>query len=607
MVGGTQRRLAAIVLADVVGYSRLMGADETGTLEAMRAHRQELWDPTIERYGGRVVNRAGDSALIEFTSAVAAMECSVAIQTAMEERNKDIPEGKRVALRIGVNVGEVIVDAEEIYGDDVNIAARLQTLAKPDGIALSDNVYENIVNRLDLSLADAGEHEVKNIARPIHVWHWTLNARSVSRSARRSDDSAVSTDVPTESASRGKVAPAIRRLLDGIEQPTIAVLPFVNMSRNDELDYFCDGMTESLITDMSRSSRLTVASRNSSFQFKGRSGDAKDISEQLSVRYLIEGSVQLMGQRMRLNVQLIDARKDDHCWAERYDYSTDDLFTAQDELCDAIVLAVDTEIAAGDASSIRSGGTHDRKVRRLVMECAIYLGQNDEEGLLKCQETSDRVLEIEPTSTGALAMGSISRMRRVANGWAPQAETIADALRLVRQDECAPTIRHMIEGLAMLDTGDFEGAVDACRKGVSLSPNLANAHVQFARTLNAIGEFDEARSEAITGISLHPNIFAIFLMPLGLSLFMKERFDDAVAVFQKFRDLSAKDNRDCMFLAAALLATGDKDGANRLATEILDSFPTLTVREVLRPYPFKNSEHTELVQKSFAGLELYSD
>ncbi len=280
---GTQRRLAAIVSTDVVGYSRLMGADEAGTLAAMRSHRAELWNPTIERFGGRVVGTAGDSLLVEFASAVAAVECAIAVQRGMVERNGDQPEEQRMQLRIGVNLGEVVVDGDDIFGDGVNLAARLEALSEPGGIALSGTVHEQVQGKTDVQFTDDGRHEVKNFAKPIQVWRWS----PVGPAAGAEADSDEPLPLP--------------------DKPSIAVLPFENMSGDPEQEYFADGIAEDVITALARFRSLFVIARNSSFTYKGRAVDITQIARELGVRYVVEGSVRKAGNRVRINVQLIDA------------------------------------------------------------------------------------------------------------------------------------------------------------------------------------------------------------------------------------------------------------------------------------------------------------
>ncbi len=302
MSADTQRRLAAIVSADVVGYSRLMGVDEAGTLTALRAHRADLIDAKIAQHGGRIVKTMGDGLLLEFPSVVEATQCVIEVQQGMAERNTSVDADRRITFRIGVNLGDVIIDGEDILGDGVNIAARLQEIAEPGGVTVSSRVHEDVRDRLDFVFEDVGEKSLKNIARPVHVWRW-------------------SPDGPVDESSTVADAP-----LPAPDRPSIAVLPFENMSDDSEQQFFADGITEDIITALSRFHSLDVVGRNSSFAYEGKSVDLKRVSKELSAQYILEGSVRKAGNRVRISAQLIDGVADRHIWAERYDRELEDVF-----------------------------------------------------------------------------------------------------------------------------------------------------------------------------------------------------------------------------------------------------------------------------------------
>ncbi len=306
---GISQRLAAILAADVVGYSRLMGDDEAGTLARLKAHRAEFMDPTVAAHGGRIVKLMGDGALIEFASIVAAVDCAAAIQRGMAERNAGERDDRRIAFRIGVNLGDVIVDGDDIYGDGVNVAARLQELADPGGVCVSGDAYRQVKGKTDTRFEDLGEREVKNIAEPVQVYRLT-------------------TTPATPSSTEPLPLP---------DKPSIAVLPFVNMSGDAEQEYFSDGITEDIITELSRFSELFVIARNSSFSYKGKSVKVQEIGRDLGVAYVVEGSVRKAGNRVRVTAQLVEAATGNHVWAERYDRDLEDIFAVQDEITRAIV------------------------------------------------------------------------------------------------------------------------------------------------------------------------------------------------------------------------------------------------------------------------------
>jgi adenylate cyclase len=315
-----QRRLAAIVSADVAGYSRLMGRDESGTLAALKALRQEVIDPAIASHGGRIVKTTGDGLLLEFPSVVNAVRCAVEVQTAIADRSGEVPDERRIAFRIGINLGDIIVEGDDIFGDGVNVAARLQEIAPPAGICISSRVHDDVRDRLDTPFDDGGVQALKNIARPVQVWRWQP-----------------STTVPSQPAP----APTGLPLPD---KPSIAVLPFQNMSGDPEQDYFTDGVTEDIITELSRFHSLFVIARNSSFSYKAKPPDIRQVGRELGVRYVLEGSMRKSANRIRVTGQLVDTLTGNHIWAERYDRVLEDVFAVQEELTQAVVAAIAPQI-----------------------------------------------------------------------------------------------------------------------------------------------------------------------------------------------------------------------------------------------------------------------
>ena len=314
MSQGIQRRLAAIVAADIDGYSRLVGRDEEGTLQALRAHRSELIEPLIEAHGGRIANTAGDSFVLEFPSAVEALRWAIALQEGMEARNDAIESDGQIRFRVGINVGDVITEGNDLLGDGVNIAARLEGLANPGGICISRTTHDQVRDRLEVEFEDRGEVEVKNIARPVHVY------------AIRSLYADINDIAPEPKEATGK--------------PALAILPFDNMSGDAEQDYFADGVTEDLITALSRFYAFTVIARNSTFTYKGKNIDVREDGRTLGARYVLEGSVRKAGDRVGISAQLIDAASGNHIWADRYDRTLSDIFELQDEITERIASAI---------------------------------------------------------------------------------------------------------------------------------------------------------------------------------------------------------------------------------------------------------------------------
>ena len=320
-----ERRLAAILAADVVGYSRLMGINEEGTLAALKTHQRELIDPKIAEHRGRIVKTTGDGALVEFASAVDAVRCAVEIQCAMSERSATIPEDRRIDFRIGINVGDIIIDEGDVYGDGVNIAARLEGIADRGGICISDDTFRQVRDKIDVGFDDAGERQLKNIERPVRVYRVQL----------------------------GKTVQRVERAPASTKRPSIAVLPFQNMSGDPEQEYFADGMVDEIITGLSRIKWLSVVSRNSSYLFKNRPATMKDVAATLGVRYVLEGGVRKSGNRVRITAQLIDAETDAHLWAEQYDRLLEDVFALQDEITMCVVGAIEPSVRKAEIDRIK--------------------------------------------------------------------------------------------------------------------------------------------------------------------------------------------------------------------------------------------------------------
>ncbi len=341
-----ERRLTAILAADVVGYSRLMGADETGTLAALKTLQTDFIDGKITEHQGRTVKLTGDGILVEFPSVVNAVACAADVQRGMRDRNAGVPQERRIEFRIGVNLGDVIVEGKDIFGDGVNVAARLESIAKPGGITISGSVRDHVGNRLDLAFEDMGEQTLKNIERPVRVYSVALTGPA----ARDPED----------------VAPAPQEQLDK-ERPSIAVLPFNNMSGDPEQEYFSDGITEDIITDLSKVSALSVIARNSAFAFKGKNVDVLQVARQLKVSHVLEGSVRKAGGRVRITAQLIDGAHNDHIWAERYDRDLNDIFALQDEISEAIVKALKLKLLPEEKKAIEQRGTESVEAYNLFL------------------------------------------------------------------------------------------------------------------------------------------------------------------------------------------------------------------------------------------------
>ncbi len=594
-VNRIERRLAAILAADMVGYSRLMEVDESGTIVRQRGHRSELIDPAVRAFSGRIVKTTGDGMLVEFASAVDAVDCAVDIQMKVVAREAGQPDEKRIQYRIGINVGDIVIDGDDILGDGINVAARLEGLAAPGSICLSDDVMRQIRGKVEARFEDTGRHKVKNLSQPLHVWRWTEGETPAAPPAKHDD--------------AGEDNP-LAKLIGDIRQPTIAVLPFTNMSRNEDLDFFCDGLTESLITDISRASRLSVAARNSSFAFKGQTVDVRDAALKLGVRYLIEGSVQAMGTRIRVNAQLIDSTTGDHVWADRFDRSTDDLFAVQDELCVTILVETDAATSAGETARVRDTQTTSTDAVRHMQRAAIFFAQHGHQGFLKAQQEADNAAAIDPDFSSALMYQIAMRAQHVLHGWAADRDAMLDEAMAISESAMSrlPDDPHIkgARGLVHLVKGAFDQAVLDCEAAVNALPNFGAYHDLYARTLIATGRFDEAYRESMAAIKLQPNIYPVYVLSLGVTCLLRGRYDDAVLVLGKYRQLAPSFAQGIAMLAAALSANGQEQEAHRVVDAVMEMDPNITIDDVLRPYPIRNQMHREKLASFLndAGLRI---
>ncbi|MEJ0026841.1 MAG: adenylate/guanylate cyclase domain-containing protein [Rhizomicrobium sp.] len=496
-----QRKLTAILSADVVGYSGLMEADETGTLERLKANRTRIFDPQVAIHGGRIFKLIGDGALAEFPSVISAVECALAIQAATEKA----AGASRIRYRIGINLGEVIVEDDDIYGDGVNVAARLQALAPVGGVAVSRTVHDNARGKISCTFDDLGEHTVKNIETPVHVF-------SV-RPARATDE-----------AERPKPEPA--------HKLSICVLPFSNMSGDTEQEYFSDGISEDIITDLSKVSALSVVARNTAFTFKGKSLKIPQVARELSVSHVLEGSVRKSGGRVRITAQLIDGAAGDHVWAERYDRNLDDIFALQDEISQAIVGALRLVLLPEEKKAIERRGTENVEAYNLYLMARQNFTtgnfgdvRRDETVIRLCT----RATEIDPS---------------YARAW---------ALLAMAQN----SLRYQF-------ARDGDGGQASVERALALDANLAEAHAVLALLLHESGRHDEALAELATALRMDPDSHEVN-RAAAYSHFRRRRIVDAIAHFEKSAAILEADFSSSAMLITCYTATGDAKGQRRAA------------------------------------------
>jgi adenylate cyclase len=517
------RRLAAILAADVAGYSRLMGADEEGTHERLKAHRRELVDPKISEHSGRIVKTTGDGMLAEFSSVVDAVRCAAELQRAMIDREANISEDRRIRFRIGINLGDVIVDGDDIFGDGVNVAARLEALSDPGGLCISRMVRDQIRDKLPYPFEDLGEQSVKNIARPVRVY--ALRPKAIA-------------DLPASSVltvSPISQPPIVPRL-------SIVVLPFTNLSNDPEQQYFADGITEDLTTDLSRLADMFVIARNTAFTYKGKSIDAKQLGRELGVRYLLEGSVRRSRQQVRVNAQLVDAETGAHLWAERLDRDMGDLFRLQNEITGQIARALQFQLTITDAGRLTE---HPDVLDYILRGRAAWWKSTYGTNYAEALDLFERALALDPRAVEAqiwLALMLINRVIDLVSD-APDVdlrradELVAQALTVSPNSAWA----RYVKGQVLRAQLRFEDAAVEYETAIALDRNLANAYAWLGRCKLFIGSVDEVIPPTEYAIRLSPRDrnLASWYGQIGAVYLLKARIDEAVRWFEKARSAHA--------------------------------------------------------------------
>jgi adenylate cyclase len=532
-----QRRLAAILAADVVGYSRLMRDDEAGTLTQLKALRLELFEPKVKEYGGRIVKTTGDGVLVEFPSAVDAVQHAVDVQQGMAQRNRTGPRDRRMELRMGINLGDVIVEGDDLYGDGVNIAARIEELAEPGGICVSAMVYESVCHKLKIGFTDLGERSVKNIVDPLRVY------------------AVVPEEAGAVDTSPGPSAALFRR-------PAVAVLPFENLSGDPDQEHFADGLSEDIITALSLWRSFPVISRNSTFAYKGQRHDIRKVAAELGARYMLEGSVRRGGGRVRVTAQLIDAQSGHHVWAHKYDRDLRDLFDLQDELTRQIVGVVAPAVVRAEQNRLVLSRPRSLDAWECVQRGMAYLHSYDRVSTTRARRLFERAIELDPTySRGYLGL-AFSHHREVqfhfSDSRAASVEKCVQAARRAVELDDSDAFAHWELGIAHLFAGDNDKALAEARVAVELNPTYANAHVVVGLALVLLGQPDEGipHLEAWAEWNLHDPANSINLGHLATAYFAARRYDDAVIHAQRSIERRTDNPQAHVILAASLAHLG---------------------------------------------------
>ena len=566
-----ERKLAAILSADVKGYSRLMGEDEVATIRTLTAYRQVL-ETLIQHHRGRVVDSPGDNVLAEFASVIDAVRCAVEIQRELRGRNADLPVSKRMEFRIGLNVGDVVVAGERIYGDGVNIAARLESLAEAGGVCVSGSVYEQVETKLDLEYEYLGEQTVKNISKPIRMYRVREAPRVTALSAGgKGEGSSASLPLP--------------------DKPSLAVLPFLNMSSDPEQEYFSDGITEDLITDLSKLSGLFVISRNSVFTYKGKTVKPEQVSKELGVQYVLEGSIRKAGNRVRITAQLIDATTGYHLWAERYDRELQDIFAVQDEVTQKIVAALKVTLREGEERRLGRPPTMNLAAYDSYLRGLESYALRTQEANAQARQMFEQAITLDPQFAAAYAFLGRTYLMEIVFQWNqdPQTQEKLFALgqKAVTLDDSQPAA-HETLALAYLGKKQHAQAIAEAEKAVALDPNYADAYVTLAEILTFAGRPAEAITLVQQAMRLNPRYPAHYLWALGHAYRLAGQPEEAIVALKRVLMRNPNHLTAHLLLATIYGEAGQEKEGRAEAAEILRISPNYSLETVKQRIPYKD-------------------
>ena len=576
-----QRRLTTILAADVVGYSRLMERDEAGTMALLRARRHDVLMPMVAQHGGRVFKVMGDGVLIEFTSVVNAVECAIDLQKAMQAQNAGIPAEQHILLRIGINLGDVIVEGSDLYGDGVNLAARLESLAEPGGICVSGDVYRQVRSKLQMQFQDLGEQKVKNIVGPVHAYR--VQADGAGSGA-------------TESVEIAQSASTLPR------KPSIAVLPFANMSGDPEQEYFADGMVEDIITALSRFNQLFVIARNSSFTYKGRAVDVRQVAKELGVHFVLEGSVRRAGNKVRITGQLIDAATGAHLWADRFDGALEDVFDLQDKITASVVGAIEptlrkVEIERARRRPVENLDAYDLYLRALPH---VYAFRPDEN--LAGLELLRKAIDLDPAYAPALAYAAWCLEQRLVRGWPPVGDDDRErAIALARRAVAAGSE----DAMALVAAGfvlvmvarDYDTGLDAVRRALKLNPGSGFVALLASAAFCFGSNAEEALMQAERAMALSPLDpgFFMFLSIAGFAHLFSGRPDQAMDLEKRSIALYPDWDTAYWVLVAAYVQLDRLADARVALAKLRSLSPGLTVSGARQRLPIRNPASLDMV------------
>jgi adenylate cyclase len=578
--GGLKRKLAAILSADAVAYSRLMGEDEEATVLTLTAYR-EVMSTLIQQYNGRVLDAPGDNLLAEFASVVDAVQCAMAVQKEIKIRNEKLPENRKMQFRIGINLGDVIQEREKIYGEGVNVAARLESLAEPGGICISGIAYDQVKKKLKLDYQYAGKKRLKNIEEAVHVYRVL--------------------PVPDAVVRKGNKAQVERMTFPLPEKPSIAVLSFTNMSGDPAQEYIGDGISENIISALSVGSGMLVIARNSTFAYKGRSVKVQQIAEDLGVHYVLEGSVQKSGERLRVTAQLIDALNGYHLWSDKYDRKMVELFELQDEITKKIVVSLQVELTHGEQARAYAKTTDNLEAWSCGVKGNCLLDRFNREDNVKARELLETAIKLDPGYVLAYVWLGATHTAAAAYGWsASPADSFKRAHELARKalslDDKSASV-HIMLGLIYLFQRKHDQAIAEGKRAISLDPNFSIGHAHLAQIVFFAGRFDEAIALTEKAMRLSPYYPAFYLSALARSYAFRGRYEEALAASNQLYDRSRRgeypEDWALVHLAGIYAASGREDEARVYMAQALKINPRLKLAFFKQTQPFKNPDHLQ--------------
>jgi len=619
-----KRKLTAILCADVKGYSRLMGEDEVGTFHTLSDYL-DIINTITKTHRGRVFSSPGDAIIAQFASVVDAVECAVEIQQKIETKNADVPEDRKMQFRIGVNLGDVIEKEEQVYGDGVNIAARIETLAEPGGVSISRTVYDHAHKKLNFGYEYQGEHQVKNIAEPVKVYKvltvpehagQLIGEPKVPKLPSKKSSIAIFTVLALVAAAiwyfyprAPEIEPAsMEKMAYPLpDKPSIAVLPFDNMSGDPEQEYFSDGITEDIITTLSKIGELFVIARNSTFTYKGKPVKVKQVAEELGVRYVLEGSVRKSEDRVRITTQLIDAVAGHHLWADRYDRDLKDIFALQDDITMKIVTALRIKLTEGEQARVSGKQIKNLDVYLKAMEINSLIRKGTKKSIIRAGQIGREIIAMAPESPFGYSVLAYCNWGLAMRGQSPQ-ESTAKAFKLAQKaislDE-SDSISHAILGWIYMAMRQYEKAIAAGERSVELDPNGADVHGLLGSTLCFAGKVDEGIEQLKQGIRLNPFPTHGHFQNLGRCYRQKGEYEKALTTYKKAlqRGPDALYNHTGLAIVFALLDRQEE--AHAAAKKVLEIDPKFSVELGSKAWPYKNQADLKLVVDALhkAGLK----